>query len=94
MKKVNWSLTRKVISYGCLITFMFFGYFSSLLFLIYEHEKFEPAKTFGFIGLVLTIFSMSIGSVTCIIDYVCKHKKPKKLKFETPRVIIMEDIVV
>ena len=94
MKKIDWSLTRKVMSYGCLIAFMVFGYFSSLLFLIYEHDKFEPAKTFGFIGLMLTIISMLIGITTCIIDYVCKHKKPKKLKSETPRVIIWEDVVV
>ncbi|MBQ8044489.1 MAG: hypothetical protein IJ272_10185 [Clostridia bacterium] len=97
MKNVNWSLTRKVISYGCLITFMVFGYFSILLFLIYEYDKFEPAKAFGFIGLVLTIFSVLIGSVTCIIDYVCKHKeskKSKKLECVQPQVIIKENIVV
>lgn len=94
MKKVDWENVRYIIFYVCLGLIIVFGTWTVVLFFIYTHDKYETLRNYAFTGLGVTSVSIVIGFITSLVDYVCEHKKRKKLEYVQQRVIIEEDIVV
>ena len=94
MKKVNWENIRYIIFYVCMGLLIVIGPWTGVMFLIYIHDKYETLRNYAFTGLGITSVSIVIGFITSLVDFVCEHKKRKKLEYGQQRVIIEEDIVV
>ncbi len=94
MKKVNWERVRDFIFYLCSAMLIVFGFFLMTMFAIYLHDKSETAKFFMFVVFGLIILSALGMIIIPIIDFICDHKKRKKLKYVQRKVITREDVVV